>query len=372
MAVILDRVDVALGDRAYPILLVDALPGALAAQLVTERVPDAARALVVTDSNVGPLYAAEVVGELAAAGLVTAVLELPAGEASKHLETVSRVVDAALAHGLLRGDLLVALGGGVIGDITGFAAAIVHRGIAFVQLPTSLLAQVDSAVGGKTGVNHASGKNLIGAFWQPVAVVSSMPALQTLDPREVRCGLAEALKHALIADAALLETVLAGAEELRALAPTPTAALVGACCRIKAAVVAADERDRGQRALLNFGHTFGHAFELLLGYGALTHGEAVGLGMVLAARLSERLGVAPCGVEARVRGALAALGLPSDPDAAGLPALPALVAAARGDKKADAGGVRFVVLEAVGAAALRRLSWPEGARHLAPPPPEPG
>ena len=366
---LIDRIDVALGDRAYPILLVDTLPGAPAAALVAEHLPSAARALVVTDSNVGPRYAAKVARELGAAGLAVDVLELPAGEATKHLDTVSGVLDRALAHNLLRGDLMVALGGGVIGDITGFAASILHRGIDFVQLPTSLLAQVDSAVGGKTGVNHARGKNLIGAFWQPRMVVSSMPILRTLAPREVRCGLAEALKHALIADAALLDRVLAGASELRALAPAPTAALVAACCRIKAAVVAADERDHGSRALLNFGHTFGHAFELLLGYGALTHGEGVALGMVLAARLSERLGVAPAGVEARVRAALDALGLPSDPDAselASLAALPDLIGAARGDKKADAGGVRFVLLPAIGAAVSRRLSWDAVARHLAP------
>ncbi|TNF30578.1 MAG: 3-dehydroquinate synthase [Deltaproteobacteria bacterium] len=370
MAVILDHLDVALGARAYPIVLVDGLPGEIAAQLVRERIPGATRALLVTDSNVGPLYAEGVRDALAAAGLAVAVVELPAGEATKDLQTIATVLDAALAHGLLRGDVLVALGGGVVGDITGFAAAVLHRGVDFVQIPTSLLAQVDSAVGGKTGVNHARGKNLIGAFWQPRAVVSSATVLRTLDPREVRCGLAEALKHALIADAALLDTVLAEAAALRALDPDATARLVRACCGIKAAVVAADERDHGQRALLNFGHTFGHAFELLLGYGALTHGEAVGLGMVLAARLSERLGVAPAGLEERVRAALDALGLASDPDADGLPDLAALVDAARGDKKADASGVRFVVLEDVGVAALRRLSWDEVAQRLASPAPE--
>jgi len=367
MAVILDRLDVALGDRAYPILLVDGPPGATAADLVRDRVPSASRALVVTDSNVGPLYLDGVLGALTAAGLDVSSFEVPAGEASKRLDTVAAVVDAALSRGLLRGDVLVALGGGVVGDITGFAAAILHRGVAFVQVPTSLLAQVDSAVGGKTGVNHAHGKNLIGAFWQPRAVVSSATVLRTLDAREVRCGLAEALKHALIADAALLDTVVAQAAQLRSLEPAATGALVRACCAIKAAVVAADERDHGRRALLNFGHTFGHAFELLLGYGALTHGEAVGLGMVLAARLSERLGAASVGVEQSVVAALDALGLPSDPDADGLPSLDELIDAARGDKKADAGGVRFVVLERVGAAALRRLSWAEVARLLSAP-----
>lgn len=365
-------IHVALGDRSYPIVLTPDLPGPGAAALLRDRVPTAARALVVTDANVGPLYAAPVVAALEAEGLSVALLTLPAGEATKTLAVIGAVLDAALDHGVLRGDALVALGGGVIGDVTGFAAAVLHRGVAFVQVPTSLLAQVDSAVGGKTGVNHRRGKNLIGAFWQPAAVVSSAAVLTTLPAREARCGLAEALKHALIADADLLATALSEASALRALDPAPTSRLVAACCRIKAAVVAADERDHGARALLNLGHTFGHAYELLAGYGALTHGEAVGLGMVWAARLSERLGVAPAGLEAQVVHALDAFGLPSDPDAPGRadrPELTALIRAARSDKKADneadGGGVRFVLLTGVGHAVTRRLSWDAIAEALA-------
>jgi len=365
-APLLARIDVALGDRAYPILLTGALPAAPVTEVVRARVPLARRALLVTDSNVGPLYAGSLVAALEAGGLGVTVVELPAGEATKTLATVGGVLDRALAGGLLRGDVVVALGGGVVGDIAGFVAAVLHRGVAFVQAPTSLLAQVDSAVGGKTGVNHALGKNLIGAFWQPRAVVSSVATLATLPPREVRCGLAEALKHALLADAALLTWCEERAGELRALAPGPSAELVAACCRIKAAVVAADEREGGHRAVLNLGHTFGHAYERLVGYGAMTHGEAVALGMVWAARLSEREGVAQPGLEARVIGASTAMGLPVAVDAPGLPTLDALIEAARGDKKADAGGVRFVLLAEVGAPVIRRLSWDAIRARLGP------
>ena len=363
----LTRLEVALAERSYPIVLLDALPGPAVAELVAARAPAARRALIVTDDHVGPLYAADVAAALAAAGVAPAVHTVAPGEASKRLDVVGDVLDAAFAHRLLRADLLVALGGGVVGDLTGFAASILHRGVPFVQVPTSLLAQVDSAVGGKTGVNHPSGKNLIGTFWQPLGVVSSMAVLPTLPPREVRCGLAEALKHGLIADPALLATIRAEAAALRALAPGPTARLVATCCRIKAAVVASDERDDGPRAVLNFGHTFGHAFERQLGYGALTHGEAVGLGMLLAARLSERLGVAPLGLEAEVRRLLLDLGLPADPDGPGRPSLAALIDAARGDKKADSDGVRFVLLSGLGAATLERLSWVDVAAQLAQP-----
>src|SRR5690606_37722238 len=179
----------------------------------------------------------------------------------KSLDTVGRVLDFALSHGASRRDLFVALGGGVVGDVTGFAAAVLHRGVDFIQVPTTLLAQVDSSVGGKTGVNHPAGKNLIGAFWQPRAVVASLPVLRTLPERELRGGLAEALKHGLIADAALATWCSANAARLTALDAEAVGHLVHACCRIKAEVVAADEREGGRRAVLNFGHTFGHAYE---------------------------------------------------------------------------------------------------------------
>lgn len=353
----------------YPIHLTPELPAQALTALVQGLDPRPARALVVSDDHVAPLYAEAVLASLAAAGVQARLQTLPHGEQHKTIETALGLVDTALNLRLSRTDVFIALGGGVIGDLTGFAAAITQRGLRVVQVPTTLLAQVDSSVGGKTGVNHARGKNLIGAFWQPVGVVASQAVLETLPAREVRCGLAEAVKHAFIADPALLTFILENADALRALAPAPTSHLVRACCRIKAEVVADDEREdpiSGRRAILNFGHTFGHAFENLLGYGALTHGEAVALGMVLAARLSDRLGVAT-GLEPRVTTALAALGLPHDPLGPGRPTLSALIEAARGDKKALGAEVRFVLLADIGRPLVSRLGWDDIARHLTDP-----
>ena len=353
--------------HCYPIHLTPALPARALAALVANLDPRPFRALVVSDTNVAPHYADAVLQSLAAIDVQATLETLPHGEPHKTIETALSLVDTALNLRLSRTDLFVALGGGVIGDLTGFAAAITQRGLRVVQVPTTLLAQVDSSVGGKTGVNHARGKNLIGAFWQPVGVVASQAVLHTLPAREVRCGLAEAIKHAFIADASLLTFILDNADALRSLDPIPTAHLVQACCRIKAEVVADDEREdpvSGRRAILNFGHTFGHAFENLLGYGALTHGEAVSLGMVLAARLSDRLGVSRS-LEPRITAALAALHLPHDPLGPGRPTLSALIEAARGDKKALGAEVRFVLLADIGQPILRRLAWSEIARHLA-------
>lgn len=369
---------------AYPIDLVDGLPGpALAAALAeTTR---ARRVLIVSDGHVAPLYAAGVEAALVDAGLAVATLVVPAGEASKSLPTIERALDAAFDAKLSRSDAFVALGGGVVGDLTGFAAAIYQRGVDVVQVPTTLLAQVDSSVGGKTGVNHARGKNLVGAFWQPRAVVASQAVLRTLAAREVRCGLAEAVKHAFLAAPELVPQILAERDALLRLDPAQTAPLVAACCRIKAAVVADDPREdpvAGRRAILNLGHTFGHAYEKLLGYGTWTHGEAVALGMVWSARLSERLGVAAPGLEAEVVRVLAALDLPHAPDGGpgapggpgghGLPTLAALIDAARGDKKGDAESVRFVLLAALGEPLVRRLAWSDIAAALAAPAPSNG
>lgn len=351
--------EVGLGERAYPIVLTSQLPGPIVAEHA-QRVRERGRALVVTDSNVGPLYARGVREALEGVGYGVRVHTLAAGEQSKTLGVVSSVVDAALEGGLSRRDLIVALGGGVVGDIAGFAAAITYRGIAFIQVPTTLLAQVDSAVGGKTGVNHGLGKNLIGAFWQPRAVISSQAVLKTLPPAEVRCGLAEAIKHGFLADAELVARIGREAEALKALEDGPTRRLVADCCRIKAAIVEADELEAGQRALLNLGHTLGHAYERLMGYGALTHGEAVGLGTVQAARLSQRLGVARGeDLEDRVVAALSALGLPHDTEAEGLPGVADLVEAARTDKKGDGRTVRFVLLTDIGQPLIRETAFRE-------------
>lgn len=349
------KLTVALGERSYPIHLTPASPGPLVAEAA--ELTGARRALIVTDFNVGPRYATGIREALAEVGLEAPVVQVAPGEASKVMTVVGQVIDQALQHGISRRDCVVALGGGVVGDLAGFVAAILHRGIPFVQVPTSLLAQVDSAVGGKTGVNHPSGKNLIGAFWQPRAVVSSQATLATLPERELRCGLAEAVKHGYLARADLVTWCRDERAALLAAEPEATGKLVEACCRIKAEVVAADEREAGSRALLNLGHTFGHAFEVLAGFGELTHGEAVALGMVLAARLSERLGVAQPGLEQDMVETFGALRLPTDPLGPGRPSLDDLIRAARRDKKSDGKEVDFVLLAQPGAPLIRRMRW---------------
>ncbi len=345
----------------YPIDIIEDLPGPTAAVVMREVLsPKARRLLIVSDDNVAPLYAPGLEAALQAAGYDPATLVLPAGEATKSMATIERVLAAAFDHKLSRSDAMVALGGGVIGDITGFAAAIFQRGIGVVQVPTTLLAQVDSSVGGKTGVNHERGKNLIGAFWQPRAVIASQAVLYTLPTREVRCGLAEAVKHAFIADPELLADIVRHITAFTRADPVATERLVASCCRIKSEVVASDPREdpiTGRRAILNFGHTFGHAYEKLLGYGHWTHGEAVSVGMVWAARLSERLGFAAAGLEAEIRSTLVGLGLPADPEAPGLPSLSELIEAAKGDKKGDSSEVRFVLLARIGEPLIERLRW---------------
>jgi 3-dehydroquinate synthase len=361
-----------LGERSYPIHVTPDLPArhvAKEARRIREGLGpiQGAPVLLVSDTNVGPLYAADVAAGLEAEGFRVIRHTVEAGERSKTLDTVAAVLDVALGAGLGRRDLVVALGGGVVGDISGFAAAILHRGVALIQVPTTLLAQVDSAVGGKTGVNHRLGKNLIGAFWQPRSVVASHAVLATLPDRERRCGLAEAIKHGFIADRTLVDRFLSEAASLERLEPEPTMALIEACCRIKAAIVASDEREAGDRAVLNFGHTLGHAYERLLGYGELTHGEAVSLGMVHAARVSENIGASGPGLAERVVSVLSAAGLPVDTTAPGLPSIEALLEAARSDKKADGDTIRFVVLEEVGRSLIERLTWDELADALASP-----
>ena len=315
------------------------------------------RLLVVTDERVGPLYAARAQAVLQTVAPTT-VFELAGGETGKDLRAVEAVLDALLAAGADRGSAVIALGGGVVGDIAGFAAAIYMRGIRFVQVPTTLLAQVDSSVGGKTGVNHPRGKNLIGAFHQPQAVVADTDTLRTLPPRELSAGLAEVLKHGLLADAEYFAQVTRDLPRLLGCEERALAQAIARSCEIKAAIVARDERESGERALLNLGHTFGHAIEALTGYERWLHGEAVGCGMCLAADLSQRLGlIARADVEA-VEKAVAAAGLPVR--IAGL-SQAAAIESMRGDKKAEAGEIRFIVLERIGRAIQRRV--PSAALH---------
>lgn len=342
------RVDVELGGRGYPIHIGAGLLARLG-QFVAPLAPTAM--LVVTDRQVGALYGQRAVAALSGVAR-TELYELYGGEATKDLGSVARVLDALVRARADRKSLVVALGGGVVGDIAGFAAAIYMRGIDFVQVPTTLLAQVDSSVGGKTGVNLAAGKNLVGAFHQPRAVIADTDTLRTLPPRELSAGLAEVIKHGLLADADYFARVEADLPRLLACDAEALAAAIARSCEIKAAVVARDERESGERALLNLGHTFGHAIEALTGYGRWLHGEAVGCGLCLAADLSCRLGFIGGADVRRIEGVVGAARLPTRIE--GL-SRQAAIASMRGDKKAEAGQIRFVLLERIGRAIQRTV-----------------
>ena len=341
-------ISVDLAGRPYDIHIGSGLLGRLG-EFVRPLRPS--RLLIVTDPRVGALYRAPVEAALQSVAPVGA-FELAGGETGKDLRAVESVLDALLAAGADRRSVVIALGGGVIGDIAGFAAAIFMRGIRFVQAPTTLLAQVDSSVGGKTGVNHARGKNLIGAFHQPEVVIADTDTLRTLPPRELSAGLAEVLKHGLLADAEYFARVRHELPRLLACDAAALAEAIGRSCEIKAAIVARDERESGERALLNLGHTFGHAIEALTGYRRWLHGEAVGCGMCLAADLSRRLGLIEADDVAAIESAVAAAGLPTR--IAGL-ARDAAIESMRGDKKAEAGEIRFIVLERIGRAVQRAV-----------------
>jgi 3-dehydroquinate synthase len=336
----MQKVPIDLGPRSYPILIGHRLLGdpQVLAEAVTAR-----DVLVVTNETVGPLYLDRLTGGLA--GKRVAAVVLPDGERFKTLGTLERVFDALVAQRFNRDACVVALGGGVVGDMAGFAAACYQRGVDYVQPPTTLLAQVDSSVGGKTGVNHPGGKNLIGAFHQPRAVVSDISTLATLPPRELRAGLAEVVKYGLIDDAGFLDWVEDHVDALLALDAGALAWAIRRSCEIKARIVAADEREHGQRALLNLGHTFGHAIETAAGYGEWLHGEAVAVGMLLAADFSRRLGwLAEADVE-RVRDLLVRIGLPTAAPAIGADRALELMGM---DKKVLAGRIRLVLLAKVG------------------------
>ena len=341
----MESLRVALGERSYPIHIGADLLGR--AELYAQA---GGRAAVVTNPVVAPLYLARVRKALESAGAHAVEIIVEDGEQAKSWATLDRVLDEMLGAKLGRDSTVVALGGGVIGDLAGFAAAIYQRGIAFVQVPTTLLAQVDSSVGGKTAINHPRGKNMIGAFHQPLAVISDVAVLDTLPPRELRSGVAEVIKHGFALDAAFVDWLEANVEKLVARDREALAYAVRRSCELKARVVAADERETGERALLNFGHTFGHAIETGAGYGAWLHGEAVAAGMVMAAELSALMGHLRKTEVARVRGLLKRAGLPVAGPALAPERLMELMAL---DKKAAKGRTRFVVLESIGRAALR-------------------
>jgi 3-dehydroquinate synthase len=342
----MQSVRVALERHAYDVLIGAGLLGSPELLLPVLASP---RVAVVTNDVVAPLYLDRLVAPLRARGLQVAVAVLPDGEAHKDLVTLDGAYAAMLQARCDRATTVVALGGGVVGDMAGFVAATYMRGVPFVQIPTTLLAQVDSSVGGKTGVNHALGKNMIGAFHQPVRVLADTATLDTLPPRELAAGLAEVIKHGLIRDLAFFEWLEANMERLAARDADALAHAIRRSVEIKAEIVARDPLERGERALLNLGHTFGHAIEAGLGFGTWLHGEAVGAGMVMAAELSAALGhLEPRAVD-RVRSLVRRAGLPEAGPALGPTRYRALMSV---DKKARAGVPRFVLLKGLGHAYI--------------------
>jgi 3-dehydroquinate synthase len=350
------RLQVALGERGYDILIGrDVLREAGAA--IGERLGRRPLVLVVDGNLRRTGHPARLAASLRDAGLAVSELEVTPGEGSKSWDGIVDLVGRLLELGVDRATVVVAMGGGVVGDLAGFAAAITLRGLDLVQVPTTLLSQVDSSIGGKTGINTAHGKNLVGAFHQPRLVLVDTATLDDLPARELRAGYAEVVKHAFIKDSAFFDWLEENGAALLAGEPAARAEAIRRSLEIKAAVVAADERETtGERALLNFGHTFGHAFEALAGYGQrLLHGEAVSLGMVKAFRLSQRLGLCPATEAARAIGHLARLGLPVrlDDHLPGI-AADAVLAAMRSDKKAAAGRLAFVLCRRIGEAFVTR------------------
>ena len=340
-------VRVELEQRAYDIRIG---AGLLTRDTFADVAQPKARALIVTNTTVAPLYAQALVQALEPHFAEVLQCVLPDGEQYKDWPTLNRIFDTLLERQCDRKTTLFALGGGVIGDMTGFAAACYMRGVPFVQVPTTLLAQVDSSVGGKTAINHPLGKNMIGAFYQPRLVVADVESLRTLPQREVSAGLAEIIKHGAIADAAFFGWLETHVERLRALEHDAVVHAVRRSCEIKAAVVAQDETESGLRAILNFGHTFGHAVEAGMGYGQWLHGEAVGAGMVIAADVSARLGLLDRASAVRLKELVRRAGLPVQ--APPLP-LQRYLDLMQVDKKNDAGSVRFVLLQGLGGAVLR-------------------
>ena len=348
---VIQPLQIPLGERSYPILIGS---GLLAQASSYAGLPRASQALIVSNETVAPLYAETLRQQLGVLYPRVHVVALPDGEAYKDWQTLNRIFDALLEKGCDRKTVLYALGGGVVGDMTGFAAASYMRGIPFVQIPTTLLAQVDSSVGGKTAINHPLGKNMIGAFYQPQRVICDLDTLKTLPERELSAGLAEVIKYGPIADMALLDWLEQHMDALRARDVSALAHAVRRSCEIKADVVGQDERESGLRAILNFGHTFGHAIEAGLGYGAWLHGEGVGCGMVMAATLSHRLGLVDAAFVRRLRVLIERAGLPvvgPSLDADDNPGR--YLELMRLDKKSEAGEIRFVVIEAPGRAGVR-------------------
>lgn len=338
------RVDIELGERSYPIVIG---PGLIDDAALLDGLIAARNLLIVTNTTVGPLYVDQL--RRALAGRRTAIVTLPDGEQHKTLDSMARIIDALVEQRMNRDAAVVALGGGVIGDMAGFAAACYQRGIDYVQIPTTLLAQVDSSVGGKTAVNHPHAKNMIGAFHQPRCVIADITTLATLPEREYRAGLAEVVKYGFICDAAFLDWLDANANALLAREDAAVIHAVGRSCEIKARIVAVDEREHGVRAILNFGHTFGHAIETASGYGVWLHGEAVAAGMAIAADMSRRLGWLDRSQSGRIASLIERLCLPVQAPRIGAQRARELMGL---DKKVLEGRIRLVLLRSLGDAVV--------------------
>ncbi len=355
-------VPVALGARAYDIVIGRGLIGSLGARIKALR--PGAKCVIVTDATVAKLHLAAAEAALKSAGIESSAIVVPPGEGSKSYATFETVCEAIIAARIERGDLVVALGGGVIGDLAGFASASVRRGLDFVQVPTTLLAQVDSSVGGKTGINSRHGKNLVGAFHQPILVIADTALLDTLSKREFRAGYAEMAKFGLLGDAAFFTWLEANWQDLFSGGPAREHA-IAVCCRGKAGIVARDERETGERALLNLGHTFGHALEAGAGFSQrLLHGEAVALGTALAFEFSARKGLTAAAEAARASAHLAAVGLPTylKDVPGGVPGVDALLDLIAQDKKVKRGKLTFILVRGIGQAFIENNVDPAEVR----------
>ncbi len=362
-----ETITVALGERSYDILIGNDLldqAGALIQQL-----RPGVKCSIVTDENVAKHHLAPLQTSLEKAGIENKAITLKPGEQTKSFDQLSSVVESLLEHKIERGDLVIALGGGVIGDLTGFAASILRRGVDFVQIPTSLLAQVDSSVGGKTGINSQYGKNLIGAFHQPILVLCDIDVLKTLDPRQFHAGYAEVVKYGLIRDADFFQWLEDNRTNIYDLEPEALIHAIKTSCMMKAAVVSEDEKEHGVRALLNLGHTFGHAFEALTGYGdKLLHGEAIAIGMVLAFEFSQQLNFCEQGLANKVQAHFKAAHLPTTiqeiPEAGQTISLEALIEKMSQDKKVERSNLVFILTKAIGDAFVSRDISPQTLKHF--------
>ena len=342
----MQTLNVALGDRAYPIHIGSGL--LTHADLILPHLKRK-NVAIVTNTTVAPLYLEKLAKPLREAGVSVLEIVLPDGEAYKNTETLNIIYDALLKNRCERSTTLIGLGGGVIGDLTGYAAATYLRGVPFIQIPTTLLSQVDSSVGGKTGINHPLGKNMIGAFYQPKLVLADIDTLQTLPPRELSAGVAEVIKYGLIRDADFFDWLEVNVSKLMALDEAVTMYAIYRSCQNKAEVVAADEHETGERALLNLGHTFGHAIENAMGYGVWLHGEAVAAGTMLAADLSQRMGWLNAEQLSRIHRLLSAANLPLNAPNLGTEKYLNLMA---NDKKVEGGKIRLVLQQGIGKAVI--------------------